>query len=157
MVKCRDVIERVFCYLDEDGDGKISFEELGRCLAAVRGDNEAVVVDDDDDDDQEVLEAMVKSFDSDGDGLLGLEDFVGLLEGEGEGEEEEKVMKELREAFEMYVMDGYEYITPMSLRRMLSQLGESKTIDECRVMINQFDLNGDGVLNFDEFRIMILL
>jgi calcium-binding protein CML len=56
----------------------------------------------------------------------------------------------------MYEMDGCGYITPKSLRRMLSRLGESKSVDECTTMIAQFDLNGDGVLNFDEFRTMML-
>lgn len=71
------------------------------------------------------------------------------------GEEEEKV-KDLKEAFKMYEMDGCGCITPKSLKRMLSRLGESKTIDDCTTMIAQFDLNGDGVLNFDEFRTMML-
>ncbi|BBH03682.1 calmodulin-like 38 [Prunus dulcis] len=79
--------------------------------------------------------------DSDGDGLLGLEDLVCLMEG---GEEEEKV-KGLRDAFQVYDVEGCGFITPKSLKRMLSSLGESRSIDECKVMINQFDLNGDGI------------
>ncbi|KAK9271755.1 hypothetical protein L1049_002118 [Liquidambar formosana] len=84
--------------------------------------------------------------------MLGLEDFVRFVEGT---DEEEKV-KDLKEAFKMYEMDGCGYITPKSLKRMLSRLGESKSVNECAVMIAQFDLNGDGVLNFDEFRVMML-
>ncbi|GKV07952.1 hypothetical protein SLEP1_g19648 [Rubroshorea leprosula] len=73
-----------------------------------------------------------------------------------EGGEEEERVKDLREAFKMYEMDGGGCITPKSLKRMLSRLGESRSLDECKVMIAQFDLNGDGVLNFDEFRAMML-
>ncbi|RVW62778.1 putative calcium-binding protein CML40 [Vitis vinifera] len=43
-----------------------------------------------------------------------------------------------------------------SLKRMLSRLGESRSVEECSVMIGQFDVNGDGVLSFDEFKLMML-
>ncbi|MCL7031712.1 hypothetical protein MKW94_001953 [Papaver nudicaule] len=140
-MKHKDVIERVFIYLDEDGDGMISFMELRRYIGAVRGEV-AVEVDE-----------IVKLLDSDGDGCLGLDDFVKLMEG---SEEEEKMIIELKKAFEMFLMDGYECITPESLRKMLHRLGESKTIEECRVMISQFDLNDDGELDFEEFKVMML-
>ncbi|XP_068309454.1 putative calcium-binding protein CML19 [Pyrus communis] len=131
---------RVFRYFDEDGDGKISPSELRRRLGLMGGEllqNEA--------------EVAVEMLDSDGDGLLGLEDLVGLMEG---GKEEEKV-KGLREAFEVYDVERCGFITPSSLKRMLSKLGESKSIDECKVMIQRFDLNGDGLISFEEFRIMM--
>ena len=59
-------------------------------------------------------------------------------------------------AFKMYEeKEGSGCITPKSLRRMLSKLGESRTVNDCKVMIARFDVNGDGVLNFEEFRIMM--
>ncbi|XP_041006005.1 putative calcium-binding protein CML19 [Juglans microcarpa x Juglans regia] len=134
--------ERVFNYFDDNGDGKISPSELQQCVEAI-GTGELSL---------EEAEAVVELLDSDGDSMVGLEDFVRFVEG---GEEEEKV-NDLREAFKMYEMDGFGGITPKSLKRMLSRLGESKTIDECRMMIARFDLNGDGVINFDEFRSMML-
>ena len=83
---------------------------------------------------------------------MGLEEFVGWME----REDEERKMKELREAFGMYEMDGSGCITPKSLKRMLSRLGESRSVEECGVMLRQFDVNGDGVLSFDEFKLMML-
>lgn len=89
--------------------------------------------------------------DSDGDGMLGLEDFSKLMElGEKDNKE-----SELRGAFEMYEMEGSGQITPKSLKRMLSRLGESKSIDNCKAMIQRFDLDGDGVLSFEEFKVMM--
>lgn len=67
----------------------------------------------------------------------------------------EKV-EDLRKAFRLYENDGTDCITPKSLNRVLDRLGESRSVDECVGMINQFDLNGDGVLNFDEFKAMML-
>ena len=67
-----------------------------------------------------------------------------------------KRIKDLREAFEMYDTDGAECITLKSLKSMLSRLGESRTLEECVVMINQFDLEGNWVLNFEEFKDMMI-
>lgn len=130
----------VFRYFDENGDGKISAAELQRCVKAVGGHMSP-----------EEAETAVRSSDSDGDGELGFEDFAKLME---TGDEEEK-KEELRKAFEMYVAKGSGCITPKSLKRMMSRLGESTTVTNCKAMISKFDLNGDGVLNFDEFRLMM--
>lgn len=134
-------LQRVFRYFDKNGDGKISPEELQSCVRAVGGELSA-----------KEAEAAVKSSDMDGDGMLGMEDFEMLME--ANGEEEEKT-KDLKEAFGMYEMEGSGCITPKSLKRVLSRLGESKTIEDCKVMIHMFDINGDGVLSFEEFSAMM--
>lgn len=132
-------LERVFRYFDGNGDGKISAGELQSCVRAVGGELSA-----------EEAEAAVRSSDMDGDGMLGMEDFKKLMEANGE----EKT-RDLKEAFGMYEMEGSGCITPKSLKRMLSRLGESRTINDCKAMIRIFDINGDGVLSFDEFSIMM--
>ena len=96
-------------------------------------------------------EMAIAALDSDGDGLLSLEDFVTLMEGGGE----EQKLKDLKVAFEMYDTEGCGFITPKSLKRMLKKMGESKTLHQCKAMIKHFDLNGDGFLSFQEFRIMM--
>lgn len=134
--------QRVFNNFDGNGDGKISPSELRQCVEAIGGELT-----------EEEAEAAVECLDMDGDGLIGLDDFVKFVEGGGE---EEKVSV-LKEAFKMYEeMDGCGCITPKSLKRMLSRLGESTTVDQCEVMISRYDLNGDGVINFDEFKVMVL-
>ncbi|XVF74028.1 hypothetical protein PTKIN_Ptkin13bG0028900 [Pterospermum kingtungense] len=135
-------LQMVFDFIDENGDGKISAQELQRCVTTAGG---KLSIDE--------AEAAVKSLDLDGDGMLGFHEFRELMEG-GDSTEEER-NKELREAFGMYVIEGTEYITPASLKRMLSRLGESKSIKDCKAMIRAFDLNGDGVLSFHEFTLMM--
>ena len=139
-----NVYECIFRLFDDDGDGKHSPSELQRCVETI---GEELLM--------EEAEELVASIDSDGDGLLGLEELVGWMEREIRGDEERK-MEELREAFRMYEMEGSECITPKSLKRMLSRLGESRSVEECCLMIRQFDVNGDGVLSFDEFKLMML-
>ncbi|EOY02758.1 Uncharacterized protein TCM_017161 [Theobroma cacao] len=74
--------ERVFNHFDENGDGKISPAELQQCVKAIGGElslKEAGVV--------------VEALDSDEDGLLGLEDFVRLMEEVGEEEKLSRCMR----------------------------------------------------------------
>ncbi|KAL4363943.1 hypothetical protein GQ457_04G015140 [Hibiscus cannabinus] len=134
--------ERVLTYFDKDGDGKISASELSHRLGQMGGKlllNEAAVA--------------VEALDSNGDGLLDLQDLINLME-EDNGEEDK--LRDLRDAFGMYDEDGCGFITPKGLKKMLSKLGESKSIDECKLMIKHFDINGDGVLSFEEFRVMMM-
>ncbi|KAJ7956064.1 Calcium-binding protein [Quillaja saponaria] len=133
----------VFRYFDEDGDGEISASELRHRLSVIGGGELQI----------EEVEMAIEALDSDGDGFLGLNDVIELMESGGD----EEKLKDLKEAFELYNdMERYGFITPKSLKRMLTKLlGESKSIDECKVMIKKFDLNGDGVLCFQEFKIMM--
>lgn len=133
--------EHVLRYFDEDGDGKVSPSELRQRLRMM---GEEVLLKE--------AEMAIEAIDSDGDGFLSLEDLVTLMETCGE----EQKLKDLREAFDMYVdTETHEFITANSLKRMLKKMGDSKSVDECKAMINHFDLNGDGVLSFQEFRIMM--
>ena len=128
--------KRVFGHLDANGDGKLSPQELQSCLGNIGGELSL--------EEAEIAAALM---DSDGDGLLSMEDLVNVVES---ANEEERI-NDLKMAFKMYE----EKEGCISLRRMLSKLGESRTVNDCKVMIARFDVNGDGVLNFDEFRIMM--
>lgn len=133
-------LEAVFAYMDTNRDGRISPEELQnsfKTLGEQLSDEEA--------------EAAVRLSDTDGDGMLDFQEFAQLIKGD---DEEEKKM-ELKEAFRMYIAEGEECITPRSLKMMLKKLGQSRTTDDCKVMISAFDLNADGVLSFDEFALMM--
>ncbi|ESW20922.1 hypothetical protein PHAVU_005G026000 [Phaseolus vulgaris] len=133
--------ERVLKHFDEDGDGKISPWELRKKLGMMGGELGLKEV-----------ELLMEELDCDGDGFLSLEDLVKVMEAAGE----EEKLRDLGEAFEMYNdCEMLGFITPKSLQMMLSRLGESKSIHQCTAMIHHFDLNGDGLLNFHEFALMM--
>ncbi|KAK6917898.1 EF-hand domain [Dillenia turbinata] len=135
---------RIFQYFDKDGDGKISALELQSCVRRLGGELTP-----------EEAQSAVKYSDADGDGALGFDDFSKLLT-TAETEELSDNEEEIREAFRMYAADtNVMCITPKSLKRMLSRLGESTSLQQCKSMIRPFDLNGDGVLSFDEFKLMM--
>ncbi|KAF8081805.1 hypothetical protein N665_0866s0013 [Sinapis alba] len=127
--------ERVFSCFDKTQQGKVSVSTIERCVDAIKSGEKAVP-------EETTYPHTDKS--------LELEEFVKLVE---QGAEEDKE-KDLKQAFNMFE-ESLQGITPKSLKRMLSLLGESKSLEECEVMISQFDINRDGIINFDEFRVMM--
>ncbi|KAL0908205.1 hypothetical protein M5K25_022683 [Dendrobium thyrsiflorum] len=133
-------LEQMFCYFDENGDGRISSAELKSCMSAVGYDLSL-----------EEVRAIIESMDAaGGDGLLRLEEFIKLIEREEEDD------TEMIEAFKMYEMEDQGCITAKSLKRMLSRLGYSRNIEVCQEVIDIFDTNNDGVLSFEEFKNMMM-
>lgn len=132
-------LHAVFLSMDEDGDGMISAVELALCVANAG------------------LELSLK----DAKTLIGdneLLDFGGFAKlVEAEPGEEEVRDGDLRAAFTMYEQEGEGCITPASLRRLLSRLGEFRDVDECQNMICRFDVDRDGVISFEEFRIIMMV
>ncbi|CAL9246862.1 unnamed protein product [Arabidopsis halleri] len=140
-------LRRVFSHFDSDGDGKISAFELRHYFGSV---GEYIS--------HEAAQEAINEVDTDADGSLGFEDFVGLMtrrdldgnNGDGDGG------GELKTAFEMFEVEkGSGCITPKGLQKMLAKLGESRTHGECEAMIKFYDIDGNGVLDFHEFRQMM--
>ncbi|XP_044973459.1 probable calcium-binding protein CML31 [Hordeum vulgare subsp. vulgare] len=143
-------LSTLFASLDQDADGRISATELRLCMRATLGEDVPA----------EEAEALVASADADGDGLLSESEFLELAQqaawaGDAGEEDDERRIQALKKAFGMYEMEGQGCITPASLGRMLGRLGAERGAGECRAMICRFDLDGDGVLSFDEFKIMM--
>ncbi|XP_042419550.1 putative calcium-binding protein CML19 [Zingiber officinale] len=130
----------VFKHFDRDRDGRVSYAELRASFDLLGEEMPAAAA-----------QAVIADLDSDGDQLLDFEDFVRLVEGEGE-KIEIKDDEELKKVFEMFeVVKGSGRITPRGLKTMLSRLGDERSIKECKTMIGAYDLDGDGELNFHEF------
>ncbi|KAF8377083.1 hypothetical protein HHK36_030456 [Tetracentron sinense] len=141
-------LHRIFEILDRDGDGYVSVGELDWLLDKVdvgTGPDE--------------LESIM------GKKSLDLHEFMLFYNsisqqcrdegGSKEGVDEER---DLIEAFKVFDLNGDGFISCEELRSVLSRLGlwEEKSGSDCRSMIYEFDTNSDGLLDFDEFKNMML-
>nr|WNT99846.1 calcium-binding protein [Gymnema sylvestre] len=132
----------VFRRFDNDNDGKVSASGLRSYFASV-GEYMS----------EEDAEAVITDLDTDGDNLIDFQDFLRLMtKNNKEGGEED-----LKAAFGMFEMEkGCGRITPKSLQRVLSRLGDSKSYDECVAMIQVFDTQGKGEIGYPEFQEMMM-
>lgn len=139
--RVRELLE-VFRHFDRDGDGKISAAELLEFFVSI---GEAMG--------EEEAAAAVAEMDGDGDGRLDFGDFARMMmEGTGKEEEDEE-MRMVFGAFESEKGSGR--IDASGLRRTLSRLGDDRSVAECEAMIQAYDLDGNGELDFHEFNLMM--
>lgn len=148
----REELRRVFSTFDKNGDGLISeremresFDKLRLCIG------------------EEELLYTIRTVDVNGDGYVDFEEFVTLYEMmNGRGAEDKKEAQadkdaDLAEAFVVFDENGDGLITVEELQSVLKSLGlqEGRAIGDCRKMIEKVDKNGDGMVNYMEFKEMM--
>lgn len=62
---------------------------------------------------------------------------------------------ELQEAFEAFDKDGDGTINVTELQAMMEKLGDKLTAEEAQQLIEEVDLDKDGVVSFHEFLVMM--
>ncbi|VFQ77164.1 unnamed protein product [Cuscuta campestris] len=145
-------LQGVFATFDRDRDGYITKEELKASLEKMGISTE----------DGDVAE-MVERVDGNNDGLVDLEEFSALYgEFAGGGEEFDDGDYLMREAFDVFDGDRDGFISEMELSRVLSCLGllqqqGGNRLEACKEMIRSVDVDGDGMVNFDEFKRMMMM
>ncbi|XP_074337778.1 calcium-binding allergen Ole e 8-like [Apium graveolens] len=93
---------------------------------------------------------MMTEIDADRDGFISLDEFAGFLSAGSDN-----VEGELREAFELYDINKNGLISSSELGEILSRIGENVTEKDCVRMIESVDEDGDGFVNFEEFKTMM--
>ncbi|KAL7134659.1 hypothetical protein ABFS83_11G041700 [Erythranthe nasuta] len=138
----------VFATFDKNNDGYITKHELRDSLEKIGIEaGESDVAD------------MVQRVDSNGDGLIDFDEFCVLFESFKEDEGKMKVHEDgdLREAFDVFDENRDGLISVEELGLVLSSMGfnQGNRIDDCKEMIRRVDVDGDGMVDFDEFRNMM--
>ena len=94
---------------------------------------------------------MMEELDKNGDGFIDLKEFADFHCNDVGNDES----KELRDAFDLYDVDKNGLITAKELHDVLRKLGEKCSLSDCRRMISNVDADGDGSVNFEEFKKMM--
>ncbi|KAM0947848.1 putative EF-hand domain-containing protein [Dioscorea sansibarensis] len=132
-------LEFVFKKFDSNGDGQISTSELANILESL-GQKAS----------EEELSRMMAVADADGDGFISLNEFLDLM-----AADDASALEDLRHAFAVFDTDRSGSISAEELATVLRSLGEGASVAQCRRMIDSVDRDGDGMVSFEEFRIMM--
>ncbi|XP_040993862.1 calmodulin-like protein 3 [Juglans microcarpa x Juglans regia] len=136
-------LRRIFQMFDRNGDGRITRKELSDSLH-----NLGIFIPDKD------MIQMIEKIDVNGDGYVDIDEFGALYETIMNERDEEE---DIKEAFNVFDQNGDGFITVEELRSVLASLGlkQGRTLEECKRMIKKVDMDGDGMVNFNEFKQMM--
>ncbi|GMI92952.1 multicopy suppressors of snf4 deficiency in yeast 3 [Hibiscus trionum] len=136
-------LKKIFQMFDKNGDGAITKKELNDSL-----ENMGIFISDGD------LTQMIERIDVNGDMCIDIDEFSELYQTMMDSKDEEEDMKE---AFNVFDRNGDGYISVDELRSVLESLGlkQGKAMEDCKRMITKVDVDGDGRVNFMEFKQMM--
>ena len=133
---------KAFRAFDQDGDGTISIAELrlvlgpGGALAEVAG---AL--------NNEEIDALISIADVDGDGEIGYEEFVQLVNRMKGGDSEE----DMKRAFKYFDIDKDGVISLEDMKIAMKNLGKEFSDDVINEIFEEADDDGDGKVDYNEF------
>ncbi|KAL7848182.1 hypothetical protein AOLI_G00229000 [Acnodon oligacanthus] len=133
----KDEIKEAFELFDTDKDKEIDYHELKVAMRALGFEVKKV----------DVLK-ILKDYDRDGNGKITFEDFKEVVTDRIlDRDPKEEILK----AFKLFDDDDSGKISLRNLRRVARELGEDMSDEELRAMIDEFDADGDGEINQEEF------
>ncbi|KAJ6908607.1 calmodulin-like protein 3 [Populus alba x Populus x berolinensis] len=97
---------------------------------------------------------MIEKIDVNGDGCVDIDEFGELYQSLMDEKDEEE---DMREAFNVFDQNGDGFITVDELRSVLASLGlkQGRTFEDCKRMIMKVDVDGDGMVDYREFKKMM--
>ncbi|KAF0307445.1 Troponin C, isoform 1 [Amphibalanus amphitrite] len=138
------VLRRAFESFDKDKQGFITAVTVGDILRMM-----GIKVS------SSSLKAIIEEIDEDGSGEIEFPEFLQLSAKFLIEEDEEAMLKELKEAFRLYDKEGNGYITTQTLKEILHELDPRLTEEELVGIIEEIDEDGSGTVDFDEFMAMM--
>jgi len=132
-----------FDLFDNDNDGKIDLAELGKAIEKM---GQKLSMED--------LREIVKEVDSDYNGTVEFDEFISLMESKMKDVDSEE---ELYEAFKIFDKNGNGKVSKSDIRSVLSSLREMISPQELQDLMDKYDIDKDGYLNYEEFKDMMLL
>merc|ERR1711892_658152 len=134
-----DCLKEAFKLFDCDRDGEITVEELGKVMRTHGFDPT-----------EEELTDMIRNMDTNANGAIDFNEFIDMMIKRGACIEDD-----VAHAFKVFDRDGDGLITAEELRLTMNNLGEPLTEAEVKAMIAEADLDGDGKINYSEFKMLM--
>ncbi|RNA25659.1 calmodulin [Brachionus plicatilis] len=125
----------------EDGDGRISWEELGYVMKTL-GHRVS----------ENQLKEIMKLIDENGNGVIDFDEFTDMLDKTKSIADPEA---DLKEAFKVFDLDGDGVITAKELKLVMHSLGQPVSGSDIDDMIKEADQNSDGKVDFGDFVAMM--
>eukprot|EP00756_Hemistasia_phaeocysticola_P027406 Hpha_TRINITY_DN16117_c1_g1::TRINITY_DN16117_c1_g1_i1::g.6851::m.6851/K02183/CALM; calmodulin len=133
-----------FLLFDADGSGSISVDELGEVMRSV---GQACT--------EEEIQRLIKEADMDNNGVIDFPEFLTIVAHRMERAQDAD--DDLKETFRFYDINGTGFITPSNLQYAMGKLGLRMSAEEADEMVREADLTGDGMMNYEEFRKMMVV
>jgi calcium-dependent protein kinase len=132
-------LRAIFKELDDSGDGRLSHEELKKGYQKFFSDSLSEME----------FEALINKLDGDNSGFVEYEEFLRATM------DTESILteKNLKLAFDFFDKDGSGQLSAEEIKSVLGIISKDKDGGEVvKNIIREVDLNGDGVINYNEFR-----
>ena len=138
----RKDFQDIFDQFDKDKDGKISGKELANAMVSM-GQNPT----------EDEINEMMREVDLNQDGLIDFDEFMILMTNNSpETQAEEEVIN----AFRVFDKEGNGLIASSELKHIMMTIGDKMTEEEADEMVNEADIDEDGMINYEEFVRMMM-
>ncbi|XP_058781505.1 probable calcium-binding protein CML44 [Vicia villosa] len=143
-------LHRIFEKLDTNNDGFLSLEEMNSLLQKIGNNNSQFTLHE--------LESLVQKKSLDFNEFLFFYNSISKPNNDDD-DDDELLEKDLATTFKVFDLDGDGFITSQELECVLKKLGflDETSGKDCRSMIQFYDTNLDGRLDFQEFKNMMLI
>ena len=97
--------------------------------------------------------ALMKKIDTDGSGEIEFDEFLEFMR--NLNKEDEVDEDALKEVFKLFDRDEKGYLTPESVYHIFLSLGEKIKLEDIINILKENDIDGDGNLNFEDFKVLM--
>ncbi|KAG9396213.1 Calmodulin-like protein [Carpediemonas membranifera] len=130
-------VKEAFDLFDTDKSGSIDYHELKVAMRALGFEVK-----------KEEVQRLMTEYDRTGSGEIDFDSFVEIMTAKiADRDPREEMLK----AFRLFDDDSTGRITLKNLKRVAKELGENMTDDELQAMVDEFDRDGSGDINQEEF------
>lgn len=138
-------LKQAFELFDKNNDGKIDGDELTAVLKSLGLEYDKADVDE-----------MIRRADTNENGVVEYDEFITMMQRFADQPPDVATLDErVQEAFRVFDLDGNGFIDKHELKHVMKRLGETLNDNDLDAMFNEADINGDGQIDFGEFRTLI--